>query len=470
MTDVHHREANSTTERSINLMRRYAEFFPRDHLLPEQLKHATNHYVLLNVSRGNVLEDAFDQLWQRRKDELRRPLRVRLGEIEEYEVGHDLGGVQVEFFNLVCKESFSLEARKSTFRPFISSPGLNNLPDMFVTDEQTGLSYFRPASLQPLHMFELFGLLIALAIYNGITLPVSLPQVFYRLLAGYPNPSLAHRAVDELRDGWPILARSMQSVLENDIPDLEYTFPFEANGVRMQTLSLDDVHHDDATVQIYPPNGIHHDDAKVRDNLQVISTTPEVELREISQELPGWRLERASSEPEEVTPENKENYVIQYARYTTYHSVSPQWKAFERGFWGSNLIEKRHLRLFSPLQLRSLVEGTSQLDISALRSATQYDGYSATDPYMHMFWRIVGTWSDSKQKQLLKFVTAAERIPITGGLTFVIKRYDSENKERLPTSSTCFGTLMLPMYRSERVLSQKLSLALKYGSEGFGTG
>lgn len=113
MTDVFPREANSATEKSINLMRRYTEYFPRDHLLPDQLKHATNHYMLLNVSRGNVLEDAFDQLWQRRKDELKRPLRVRLGEIEEYEVGHDLGGVQVEFFNLVCKEAFSLEARKS---------------------------------------------------------------------------------------------------------------------------------------------------------------------------------------------------------------------------------------------------------------------------------------------------------------------------------------------------------------------
>ena len=64
-------------------------------------------YLLLTVRRGCILEDAFDQLWQRRKCELLRPLRVRLGEMEGHEVGQDLGGVQIEFFNLICKAIFS---------------------------------------------------------------------------------------------------------------------------------------------------------------------------------------------------------------------------------------------------------------------------------------------------------------------------------------------------------------------------
>ena len=76
------------------------------------LKYLEEYYLLLNVSRGNVLQDAFDQLWQRRRSELLRPLRVRLGEIGEFEIGHDLGGVQIEFFNLACKEMFREENRK----------------------------------------------------------------------------------------------------------------------------------------------------------------------------------------------------------------------------------------------------------------------------------------------------------------------------------------------------------------------
>jgi hypothetical protein len=50
---------------------------------------------------------------------------------------------------------------------------------MFTTDPITGLSYFRPGSLQPLYMFELFGLLVALAAYNGITIPVRFPLALY---------------------------------------------------------------------------------------------------------------------------------------------------------------------------------------------------------------------------------------------------------------------------------------------------
>lgn len=82
----------------------------------DRLKYLEDHYLLLNVSRDNVLQDAFDQLWQRRSGELLRPLRVRLGEMDGFEVGHDLGGVQIEFFNLVCKEVL-LESARMQFAP-----------------------------------------------------------------------------------------------------------------------------------------------------------------------------------------------------------------------------------------------------------------------------------------------------------------------------------------------------------------
>ena len=75
-----------------------------------ETQHLRDFYLLLTVRRERILEDAFDQLWQRRKRELLRPLRVRLGEMEGAEVGQDLGGVQIEFFNLVCKALFSEDA------------------------------------------------------------------------------------------------------------------------------------------------------------------------------------------------------------------------------------------------------------------------------------------------------------------------------------------------------------------------
>jgi len=82
-----------------------------DNHAPET-QHLRDFYLLLTVRRDHILEDAFDQLWQRRKCELLRPLRVRLGEMEGTEVGQDLGGVQIEFFNLVCKALFAEDAGK----------------------------------------------------------------------------------------------------------------------------------------------------------------------------------------------------------------------------------------------------------------------------------------------------------------------------------------------------------------------
>lgn len=87
-----------------------AKFTPK---LYEQIQYLEERYLLLSVSRSNLLEDTFDQLWQRRPKELLRPLRVRLGEMDRFEIGHDLGGVQVEFFNLVCRELMDESKRES---------------------------------------------------------------------------------------------------------------------------------------------------------------------------------------------------------------------------------------------------------------------------------------------------------------------------------------------------------------------
>lgn len=86
------------------------------------MQHVRDFYLLLTVRREQIIQDAFDQIWQRRRSELLRPLRVRLGEMEGAEVGQDLGGVQIEFFNLICKALFAEDIGKN------SSPSLHLKP------------------------------------------------------------------------------------------------------------------------------------------------------------------------------------------------------------------------------------------------------------------------------------------------------------------------------------------------------
>ncbi|KAK3701762.1 hypothetical protein LTR37_015282 [Vermiconidia calcicola] len=419
-----------------------------------QLRSLEEHYLLLNVSRGNVLQDAFDQLWQRQRSELLRPVRVRLGEIDEFEVGHDLGGVQIEFFNLVSTQA-DMNA------------------EMFTTDSVTGLSYFRAGSMQPLYMFELCGLLFGLAVYNGITLPVSLPRVFYMQLLGKlcnkPGP---------LSDGWPQVSRSLEAILEHDIHDLDFVFSLEANGLRLTVLPPPSNVDARTLLEVLDASRIESSYRKTQaDNIDseqemtpILEDSQDVDIRSIEVEWPGWRLTAASKGPAQVTADNQLEYVRKYIKWLTIDSVAPQWHAFEKGFF--SVIDSSTLKMLSPDDLRRIVEGSDHLDINELKRATLYTGYDPKSRYIQTFWRIVSGWPEVKQKQLVKFVTAAERIPAGGAsnLTFRIEKAQPWSTQHLPTSSTCFGTLLLPKYPSADILDNKLSVALKYGLEGFGTG
>lgn len=336
---------------------------------------------------------------------------------------------------------------------------------MFTTDAQNGISYFRAGSLQPLYMFELFGLIVALALYNGITLPVRLPRTLYTILVRLDSYTcldiVKTLQLQDLDDRWAHEVKSMRSILDNDIDGLEYSFPFEANGLRM-------------SVQ-YPGkrfrDGNH--EMQVFDMTLIDGGRPAVPHQDPSSfEWPGWRLSSVSGQAEDVEDGYKARYVQDYISHLLYDSVAPQLEAFLKGFHNSGLVPRKFLRIFQPHQLKAHLEGSDHLDIDDLKAATKYDGYEAKSKYIQMFWRVVSAWPEKKQKLLLKFVTAAERIPITGAsqLTFVIKKAAGESQDALPTSSTCFGTLMLPRYPSAEVLASKLSLALAYGSEGFGTG
>lgn len=69
-----------------------------------RIKATQEPYLVLKINRHSVLSDANDQIWHRLRSELAKPLRVRMG-IDEGEIGHDLGGVQIEFFKLACCEA-----------------------------------------------------------------------------------------------------------------------------------------------------------------------------------------------------------------------------------------------------------------------------------------------------------------------------------------------------------------------------
>lgn len=344
---------------------------------------------------------------------------------------------------------------------------------MFTTDSRTGYSYFRAASLQPLYMFELCGLLFAIAIYNGITLPVNFPTAFYSHLCGKQKPN-----VELLSDAWPDIEKSLRSICHDDAAGFDNTFSLEANGLRLTVLpDRDGQWHDssriilpvvDATPIIYHPDARYGPAPNVSADASSSRPSAIVDIDNIADAWPGWHLIRASAEPQELTDETKHIWARDYAFWLTFSSVAPQFMAFQRGF--KHIFE--NFDMLSLRHVKTIFEGTTHLDINELRRITEYDGFDPTSRYIQGFWALVESWPEEKQKQLLKFVTACERLPAggAGSITFKIQRAMHVSSDYLPTSSTCFGALTLPKYENMKVLDKKLSLALKYGAEGFGAG
>ena len=293
------------------------------------------------------------------------------------------------------------------------------------------MAWFQPGSLEPPWKFELIGTIVSLAIYNGLTLPITFPKALYRKLLDKDVTELHHIA-----DGWPELASGLTSLLEWDEKDglveeifaRTYEFSVEQFG-------------------------------------QAISR----EMNSSTQWPQFSDSHKLSSNPDDaplVTNQNRNNYVSDYIRWLTDVSVRPQFEAFKSGFF--TCIDRRSIKLFDPDTLQSVVEGIQEIDITELRRTTRYVGWDATDKPVRDFWSIVRKYDIGQKRKLLEFVTASDRVPVGGmrNVQFTLQK-NGVGDGHLPTSYTCYGILLLPEYSSKDVLKEKLAMSLE-NSKGFG--
>ncbi|KAF2130351.1 ubiquitin-protein ligase E3A, partial [Dothidotthia symphoricarpi CBS 119687] len=384
---------------------------PHRWLAQSLLKVTLNDYLVLDVSREQPLKDTLDLLWGQNRKTMLKPLKVKIGR-EEGEIGLDHGGVTYEFFRVVLSEAFKPEH------------------GMFTIDPQSRMTWFQPGTLEPIWKFEMLGVLFSLAVYNGITLPVTFPLALYYHLLDTGESSRDRetdtKSLNFIQDGWPGLAKAFEQLLswtDGDVGDVmmrDYTFSYEAFGQKI-----------DINMQA-PPSS---------------NTTPE--------------------EPILVTNANRTTFVTDYIHHLTHVSVEKQLHAFHRGF--KTCINPTSLSFFTPTTLRHLIEGSQTISIPALRAVTKYyEGYSASHPTIKSFWSVVEDLDQDDCRRLLEFVTASDRVPVTGyeGVTFHIVRGGPDTLG-LPTSSTCFGKLYLPEYGDEGRMREKVRLAIG-NSRGFG--
>lgn len=284
---------------------------------------------------------------------------------------------------------------------------------LFTIDERTRMTWFQALSFEPLYKFELLGLLVSLAVYNGLTLPMNFPLSLYRNLLGNQGGT----GLPQIEDGWPELRNGLQQLLDwsdGDVEDLfsrSYAFSFERAG-EVVTVDMGQVGREDP----WP-----HSCVELPGGEPAGSQSASVKHSSVD----------SKAEPKMVTNENRVAFVNDYIYWLTEKSVHPQIEAFKRGFYVC--LNRKSLGLFPATELKILVEGIQTIDVDALETTAQYEGsFSAEHRTIRDFWSVVRTFSQAQLGNLLEFVTASDRVSVLGisSISFVVQRNGRDDEVR----------------------------------------
>ena len=353
-----------------------------------ELLKSKNRFFYIMIKRENIIEETLNRISKFPK-EIHYPLKVKfLGE-----EGEDEGGVRKEFFMLIIRKLFNANY------------------GMFVYNEKSRLFWFNLNNLEGNIQYEFIGMILGLALFNGVILDIKFPKVIYKKLLGF-EPCLddLQEYDEDLFNNLNFLKNTNDKNLKANL-DSNFTVLIDKFG-RKISIPL-------------KPNG---------ENIM-------------------------------IDYENKNEYVELYVKWFFTDSIKEYYESFEKGFY--SVFDKNICKMLSPKELELIICGSPILDFSELEKNTKYEGYNSNSITIKFFWEILMEFSEDEKKKFLSFSTGCNKAPIGGlsSLPFTICRNGNIND--LPSSHTCFNQLILPDYRNKEYMKKKIRIAINY-SEGFG--
>jgi E3 ubiquitin-protein ligase HUWE1 len=350
----------------------------------------------LSVRREHVFHDSFKSLYFKSGDEMKfGKLNIRF----HGEEGVDAGGVTREWFQVLARQMF--DANYALFIP-VSSDRTTFHPNKLsgINDEH-------------LMFFKFIGRIIGKALYEGRVLDCYFSRAVYKRILGKSV------SVKDMESFDPDYYKSLCWMLENDITD-----------IITETFSVEDDEFGVTNVVDLIPNG---------------------------RDVP-------------VTEENKHEYVRLVVEHKLLSSVKEQMEHFLKGkssiFFSfastrltvkpgfHDIIPAELISIFNEQELELLISGLPDIDIDDWKSNTEYHNYNPSSPQIQWFWRAVRSFDKEERAKLLQFVTGTSKVPLNGfkeleGMNgvnrFNIHR-DYGNKDRLPSSHTCFNRKFIPLH------------------------
>lgn len=155
-----------------------------------------SHFIVLNVTRENLVQDSLRELQRYSQTDLKKPLKIKF----HGEEAEDAGGVRKEFFMLLLKDL--LDPKYGMFKEY----------------EDSRLIWFADLSFETENMYFLIGVLCGLAIYNFTIINLPFPLALFKKLLAKPVD------LSDLRQLSPAEANSMQSILDYEGEDFKDIF------------------------------------------------------------------------------------------------------------------------------------------------------------------------------------------------------------------------------------------------------
>lgn len=350
-------------------------------------------------------ETLLEDSFQRLRFASTSDMRRRLSVTFHGEEGIDAGGVTREWYSSVSKAMFN-----EGYMLFIN-PTDDKVT--FQPNPQSGV--FNPHHLD---YFKFIGRVIGKAICDGFLLDAHFTRSFYKHILGQAISYHDLEAID------PTYYKNMMTLLSMNHADVQYlelTFSAEVD---------------------------------------LFGETTTVDLVENGRNIT-------------VTGDNILDYVQLDAHHRMTAAIRKQLDAFLEGF--HDLVPPELVSIFDAQELELLISGLPAIDLEDLRAHTEYNGYKLSDPIINWFWNVLRGFSDEEKALFLQFVTGTSKVPLDGfqdlrgsrgvQMFSIHKAFGVKN---LPCAHTCFNQLDLPEYTSEEDLKEKLMMAIREGSEGFG--
>ena len=266
-----------------------------------------------------------------------------------------------------------------------------------------------------LYFYEMFGMIIGLALIKKHTLDLPLSPVFFKSLTGESID------VDDLCPIDPVLYSSLKWMLDNDIEEVG----FEQNFVFNRSDNLGN-----KVEYVLKPGG----------------------------------------ETIEVTNKNKDEYVVLVVEYILKKSVIYNWDSLQAGFFRVCAINTLNAQ-----EMCDVLCSEPDLDVENWKQHTQYQGCTEDSERINWFWECLTEFDMEERNTLLQFCTGLRRLPFNTfeqlDPKFVIAEGTLKDgvdvDKTYPTSNTCIHQLIIPEYTNKNILDAKLKAVLNQAS-GFG--